>query len=311
MSRFEFHAEPPDGWEIACRESGSVFGSADWQGLLEESFGCDSIYAWNGRDGAAISVFKAGPFSVAYLGFPAGSSLGDPAAQLELVGDLAGSKLCRITCLRVPVSPFGVDPGFQASFATNPETAIVDLQSWDLMSVSKKLRRDIRKARRSGLEVERATDPALGAVLFGMYESAIKHHGGSLRYNAEYFRGLLERSARDASIQAYIAKVYDEIAGFAIIIHHGRTSCYLHGGTAAGFRHLSPSDLILAEAIAAARSSGQSVFNFMASPADQPTLVRYKEKWGAESRPLKTYTIAMSPAYPFFGLLEKLYRIVR
>ena len=84
-----------------------------------------------------------------------------------------------------------------------------------------------------------------------------------------------------------------------------------HGGSAAEFRQLSSSDLILSEAITAARDAGQFVFNFMASPADQPTLVRYKEKWGAETALIRTYSIALSPAYLLFRGLEGLYRSVR
>jgi hypothetical protein len=311
MNNFDFHSEAPDGWEARCQTSSAVFGCGDWQRLLEASFGCRSVYVWNGQDGAAISAFNAGPFTVGYLGFPAGSFLGNPDAQAAMLAGLGAYKSAGLTCLRVPVSPFGTDLELQAPSVTNPETAIAELQSWDLMAVSKNLRRDIRKAERSGLEVELSTDEAIGADLFGMYENAVKHHGGSLRYNRDYFRGLLAMSARNSAIRVYIARHGGRIAGFAIVVLHGQSAFYLHGGSAGEFRHLSPSDLILAEAIASARSDGKSLFNFMASPADQLTLVRYKEKWGAETRPLRTYTIPMSSAYTLFKALEKLYRLFR
>lgn len=311
MNRFGFHSEPPDGWEARCESSGAVFGCREWQRLLEASFGCRSIYAWNGQDGAAISVFKAGPFAVGYLGFPAGSFVGDSRTQAEMLAELGAGNSVGLTCLRVPVSPFVADLALRAPYVTNPETAIADLQSWDLMAVSKNLRRDIRKAERSGLKVELSTDEAIGTDLFGMYENAVKHHGGSLRYNRDYFRGLLVMSARNPAIRVYIAKHDGHIAGFAVIVLHGQSAYYLHGGSAGEFRHLSPSDLILAQAITSARSDGKSLFNLMASPADQPNLVRYKEKWGGETRSLRTYTIRLSAAFPLFRIIEFLYRQIR
>jgi lipid II:glycine glycyltransferase (peptidoglycan interpeptide bridge formation enzyme) len=101
----------------------------------------------------------------------------------------------------------------------------------------------------------------------------------------------------------------DALAGFAVIIRDRATSFYLHGGTEREFRHLSPSDFLLREAIDASKSAGSTCFNFMASPPGQPMLVRYKEKWGAQTRQLRTYTLPNSPLFPVFVLAEKAYRV--
>jgi hypothetical protein len=82
MGDFAFSLTPPAGWDAECCATNVVFGSPGWQAMLESSFGCRSIYAWDGMQGAAISVFRAGPFSVGYVGFPAGSVFGD-APDLE------------------------------------------------------------------------------------------------------------------------------------------------------------------------------------------------------------------------------------
>jgi lipid II:glycine glycyltransferase (peptidoglycan interpeptide bridge formation enzyme) len=302
---------PPPGWQDLCESSSAVFGTTDWQQVLESSFSCRSVYVSDGRNGAAVTAFKVGPFSVGYLGFPAGGLTGNAdvlesiLATLETAGRSAG-----LTCVRVPVSAFAANASFKLTSVSNPETAIADLQQWDLMGVSKNLRRDIRKAERSALSVERTTDYSLGPTLYGMYESAVKHHGGSLRYNAAYFSAVLELAARNQSVNVYLAKLDHDVIGFAVIVYHGSTAYYLHGGATPGARQLSPSDLVLSKAIAAARSAHCKMFNFMASPTDQPTLVRYKEKWGAETRPLRTYTVPLSAAFPLFRAAESLYRMV-
>jgi hypothetical protein len=276
---------PPPGWQDLCESSSAVFGTTDWQQVLESSFSCRSVYVSDGRNGAAVTAFKVGPFSVGYLGFPAGGLTGNAdvlesiLATLETAGRSAG-----LTCVRVPVSAFAANASFKLTSVSNPETAIADLQQWDLMGVSKNLRRDIRKAERSALSVERTTDYSLGPTLYGMYENQ--------------------------SVNVYLAKLDHDVIGFAVIVYHGSTAYYLHGGATPGARQLSPSDLVLSKAIAAARSAHCKMFNFMASPTDQPTLVRYKEKWGAETRPLRTYTVPLSAAFPLFRAAESLYRMV-
>lgn len=311
MNEFTFSSSPPPGWRESCESSSAVFCSAGWQQVLESSFGCRTVYASGGGVGTAITVFKAGPFSIGYLGFPAGGVIGDPAALNTILAQLAATKPSPgLTCVRVPVSAFTAGFDLEYCSVSNPETAITELQQWNLMGVSKNLRRDIRKAERSDLSIERTIDAAHGPVLYGMYESAVKHHGGSLRYNAAYFSAVLELAARDQGVNVFVARLDRNIIGFAVVIKHGDIAFYLHGGSTAETRQLSPSDLILAEAIATARAAGCNTFNFMASPANQPTLVRYKEKWGAETRQLKTYSVKFSHAYPFFKVAERLYRLI-
>ena len=311
MSEFNFSLEPPRDWDARCAETGAVIGTTGWQGMLETSFGCQSIYAWNNVVGTVITAFKAGPFSVGYAGFPAGVVIGDATRLPALLAELKSTPtIAAPACARVAVSAFSDASGSWDGGLLNPETAITNLQDWDLMSVSKNLRRDIRKAERSGLSVSRTTDASRGPTFYAMYESAVKHHGGSLRYNEAYFVELLELSSRNSAIRVYEAVFESDVAGFAAVVHHGDTAYYLHGGSSSELRRLSPSDLILSEAIDAAKAQGCGEFNFMASPPDQPTLVRYKEKWGGQTGQLRTVTIPTAATYPLFRVAEYLYRLV-
>ena len=311
MIPYSFSTEKPGGWDAFCARQSLFFGSTEWLSTLESSFGCRTIYAWNGSDGAAISVFRAGPFSIGYLGFPAGIITANGTTLEGVLRQLAESRSTRrLTGARVIVSGFSNCPRFDYPCVANPETAITDLQEWDLMGVSKNLRRDIRKAARSGLVVRRIDDPEFGPALFGFYANTVKRHGGSLRYNSSYYSSLLELARSGRTVQVYLAELDSDPVGFAVIARHADTAYYLHGATSEGARHLSPSDLILSEALRAEREAGCKKFNFMASPGDQPTLVRYKEKWGGDTRTQRTYTIGMSAAFPLFRAAEKLYRLV-
>jgi lipid II:glycine glycyltransferase (peptidoglycan interpeptide bridge formation enzyme) len=227
------------------------------------------------------------------------------------VSDFSNSAVgSRFVCLRIPVSAFVDGESIPAPSVVTPETAITDLGSWDLMAVSKKLRRDIRKANRSGLEISRGVNAALGPVLYDMYRQTVMHHGGSLRYTQDYFSALSALAGENPAIRLYTARADGDPVGFAVTVQDRETCYYLHGGSLPHARQSSPSDMMLADAIADAREAGSSTFNFMSSPADQPSLVRYKEKWGGETRSQRTYTLRLSPAYPIFRVAEKAYSLI-
>ena len=309
MSKFTFQHQAPENWDQLCQRRDAFFGSSEWQSFIEASFPCRTIYGSNGEHGVAITVFAAGPFNVGYLGFPSGSFDGESMNLKGLLNDFRRSGISPApVCLRISPSAFSKTQALDLNFVENPETAISDLQNWDCLEVSKKLRRDLKKVEKSGLSCFEVSEPTLAAEMFRMYEATVQRNKGAMRYTEEYFSGLIQLSTRDSRVGITGVRKDHRLAGFAVIIRDRNTSFYLHGGTEPDFRNVSPSDFLLRQAINTAKSAGSTCFNFMASPPGQPMLVRYKEKWGAETRLLKTYTLANSRLFPAFLLAEKAYR---
>ncbi len=177
-----------------------------------------------------------------------------------------------------------------------PETAIIDLQAWDMVRLPK-LRRDIKKANRSGLDILEAHSTSHAEYLYRLYKTTIRKHAGSLRYTPTYFRGLVDLSKEIRLVRCLLAAKDDQIAGFITTIWHGTTVYYLHGGFNSAFRTHGVSDKLMYRAIEQAQRDGAQCFNLMASPANQPSLVRFKEKWGAVTRPQNTYVIETDKRY--------------
>jgi hypothetical protein len=312
MNDFQISTSRPDNWEDLCDDSGAFFSSGAWLDLLERSLKCRTIYVANETQGFSISVFRGGPFDIGYLGFPAGDGVGKGLAENTMIEILeAAGTRDMPTCVRIPVSAFKQGLQLNHRFQTNPETVIEDLQAWSLARVSKNLRRDIKKAQRSGLEVSSASSTVAGKELYDIYSQTVTRHGGAIRYNADYFHELLELARRKSRLRVLLAKQGNNLAGFVVTARHGDTTCYLHGGASPEHRKHSPSDLLLDRAIRDAQLDGSQKFNLMASPEGQPSLVRYKEKWGGTTRNLRTYTIALRPSYQLFRLAEKIYRMIR
>lgn len=312
MPKYSFTITPPEKWDEICATNRALFGTPEWQEVLETGFRCHTIYGSNGSGGLAITVFRAGPFRVGYLGFPVGALIDASTVSLKDLADLTQSGLADVpACVRMPVSVFGQGIEYGLPFQSNPETAILDLQNWNEMSISKNLRRDIRKAERAGFELVEINDPAAGATLYELYAATIRPHGGARRYNTAYFSALIELGRRRPGLRLMAALDESRIVGFAVTARHAGTTYFLHGGTDAEFRSKSPSDLLLDKLIRAARDDGSECFNLMASPPDQTSLVRYKEKWGAVTRELRTYTLPLTIAYQPFRLAERIYRFIR
>lgn len=298
MSDIQVSHMPPGGWEEQCSDEGLLFYSRAWQELLASAFQCRTRYAWDDSADYAMAVatFRAGPFRIGYLGFPIGGLIGKQSPDRAIVSQWRSHRsLFGCHCLRIPASAFNEPVDLKLPSRSNPESAICELQYWSLNNVSKKLRRDLKRAQRTGLQISDAPDSLPGSALYSLYKATVTRNRGSLRYNEKYFAGLLKLLRERDDIRCMIASSEHGMAGFAIFVHHAKTTYYLHGGSEPSQRHLSPSDLLLHEAILWGQSKGCDYFNFMTSSSDQPSLVRYKEKWGAITRPHKTYILALRP----------------
>lgn len=310
MTPFQFSLDPPAHWQEICTARGALFHAPSWQRLLETAFKSVSIYGWDpGTEiGFAISVFKAGPFRIGYLGFPAGGIVGPTPFQSETITGWDTARFpARLDCLRLPVSGFAPAATLRLPASENPETAIVALQQWEPQDLPK-LRRDLNKARRSPIIVEHATEPTLGKTFEQLYRATVTRHGGQIRYNEKYFSLLIELSRNHPGLRCFVAKHGNNIAGFTVAALHGENAYYLHGAGHPDFIHYGTSDLLLHDTITWAKTQSARCFNMMASPPGQTTLIRYKEKWGAETRCHKTYTLPLRTlAYTGFRIAETLH----
>lgn len=298
MSPIRFALEPPEHWDDRCAEHNDLFNSTPWQRVLSQGFGSTTLYGSqpDGTPQLTITVFGAGPFRIGYLGFPLGEGVGAFKLSPETVLTWKTQPFpVAVHGLRLPVSAFSPAVELPLPVRCVPETAIEDLQNWQPQRFEK-LRRVINKARRSSLKIIAASDPAQGQALFRLYRDTVRRHGGSLRYPAPYFGALIGAAQTHTNLRCLLALTPEaELAGFLVLARHGDMACYLHGGIDPRLKHGYPSDLLFYHAIAWAQREGLCRFNMMASPADQASLVRYKEKWGGVTAQHKTYELSRQP----------------
>jgi hypothetical protein len=93
-------------------------------------------------------------------------------------------------------------------------------------------------------------------------------------------------------------------------IRSGETAHALSQGSDPAFHGSQPTDLLLDECLADAERSGVRSFDFMASPAGDASLVRFKEKWGGRPGEALTLDRGLHPLWgPGVDMLRRLTRV--
>ena len=294
LKKFQWSTLPPPGWKHTCAESGNLFQHPEWQNVLHQGFDTRTYYIWaSGEEFSfTVTVFKAGPFRIGYMGFPVAGTLSGSVTHSHLF-QLRASGL-PIDLLRIPSSAFATPFEAESQGVESPETAIVDLPGWSVENLSK-LRRDLKKAERGLFTVNDLTENGSGALLYDLYRHTVVSKRGSLRYTQKYFQSLVNYSRRTNMLRCIAAFKDGSICGYVVCALNQDCAYYLHGATAVNWKSFGVSDLLLCEAIGWAQQKEMKNFNFMASPSNQPSLVRYKEKMGGVTRLQRTLEVPFSP----------------
>lgn len=234
-------------------------------------------------DGGSITCFRAGPFRIAYPDFFTGTQ--GPVGPDELQARMQMARNLKADLVRLQTADM------QAS--TQPLTThelgsciISSLDAWNEREFDK-ARRTSNREKRSPLLLRkgRRTD---GKCMHQLYLSTIRRHGGAARYNQNYFELIAEEAA-------IVAELDGQLCGFVCTGFRNETAYYMHGAHAIEARKHYVSDLLFLAMLREAREVGMMTFDFLPSPADQPTLTAYKLLWGASAHRFTAYDLALNP----------------
>jgi hypothetical protein len=308
---WQFFLDPPPQWTAVCETRRSLFHTPAWQAVLTHSFKAIPIFALNEatQDACALTIFPAGPFRVGYLGFPAGGLAGGQPVEHSLITQLTTSSLpVSVHLLRIVISPFTESIKLDCPYVEVWETIIPDLAVWQEGALPARVRRDVRKAHKSAVQI-RIADARAASFVSRLYQETVKRHNGTIRYTLGYFQNLLALAEIDSGIKCWLAVRDEQPIAFLTAVREGQTVFYLHGAIDRDFRQYQPSDLLLFTAIQWAKDQGATQFNMMSSPLDQLSLVRYKEKWGGTTDKLRTYDWPVKPiAATLFRYVTRSYK---
>lgn len=252
--------------------------SGAWAVALREGLGAQLADL---PGGGIVACFRLGPFRAAYPYFPVGNDCLDDATGMAT----EAAKKLGADMVRLQASRKCDDPRIIAVHDVG-STVIRGLQSWNERGWEK-ARRAANRQSRSPLRI-RAGRPGDGRTLHGLYQATVQRHGGAVRYTEHYFELVAPHAA-------WVAELDGEACGFVCAGYRGKQAFYLHGAHATSARPHYPSDQLFLHMLRTAREAGMESFDFLPTPAEQPSLAAYKRAWGAVDADLYVSDLAVNP----------------
>jgi hypothetical protein len=303
VMKIDTASESRSGWRVSrepCPEhaswaelGGRLFATPGW-GTVAGALASQSLFLWSSEYGlgAVVPVFRRLGMRIGFLGFPVAGGDFDSMNGSEVIAYARSvAAAAKLDVVRVAQSQCAV--GDVRATSVRPEVWIDNLQGWRVDG-RKRLIKDLAFARRSAPDVELVDQDFDVAACFDLYRSIVSRHGGRARYNLEYFRALHSLAATSPLLDFVAAVSNGQVRGFAVRAVHGGVAHYLHGAADREGRRQGVSDLLLETLLERSRMDGCARFTFMASPWDQPGLLRYKQKWAEDSGVACVYDVSGS-----------------
>jgi serine/alanine adding enzyme len=291
---------PGKEWdEFASRHTDLIFYQSIWSRVLKEGLGGQPLYFYL-KDGEEIVAGLPGVllsfkiFKVLYASIPYGHLIGRKSYYsvfLQLLEKEFGTK--GIDQVRLTESPFS-DSYSPESFKPIPaKCTLLDLRGYDKEKIwegyKKNIRRDIRKAQKSGVTVRRGDSREAVPLFYKLYLASMERNRAMAKYPLRWFEAVYEEMVESGLGAFLFAELEHEVIAGAVFIKSSTSTHYFHNGSKYEFLKFCPNELLIHSALEEAMVMGHPFFDFMGSDPNDASLIRFKEKWGGQSRDLNTY----------------------
>ncbi|NGZ09503.1 MAG: GNAT family N-acetyltransferase [Nitrospira sp. LK70] len=162
------------------------------------------------------------------------------------------------------------------------------------------IRRRIRHAERQGLRYEEGRSESLVLSFYALIvQTRLRKHLPPQPF--EWFQNLVACMGKDVCIR--IAFKGDQPVAGILTMNHRKKMYYKYGGSDARFNNLGATPMLFWQAIQAAKAAGMEELDLGRSEPEDGGLIRFKERWGAQSMRL---TLWRGPVGEVFPPLERL-----
>jgi hypothetical protein len=146
------------------------------------------------------------------------------------------------------------------------------------------VQRPIRRAEREGLVHESGSSERLLKAFYRLMVQTRRRHQLPPQ-PIEWFRNLVECMSERLQIRVAF-RGGDPVASI-LTLTHGNVLVYKYGCSDADFQNLGGTPFLFWKAIVEAKAAGLTQMDFGRSDADNPGLIAFKERWGAQPSELK------------------------
>lgn len=293
-------AEIPGDWGALARREGGFYHEPEWLDGLASTFGL-RLHVLTERDpegtltgGLALAEIPRlfGPrrlvsFPFSYACGPISSTPGSLAKLGEAAVELARARgIARIEVKHRPTAPPPA-AGFERveHYATfRIPGGLEEDEVWKRLHASS-TRRSIRKAQKSGLEVEEGgDDPGAWRAMALLQDDSSRRHGMPSPPH-DFFTGFCARLARVGKAQLLLARGSAGVVAAIVVWLGARERIYAFGASQTEALDLRPNHMLIWRAINESIRAGAD-FDLGRAAPEQAGLTEFKRRWGAERLPL-------------------------
>ena len=297
---------PGEEWdEFASQFTDLIFYQSVWSQVLKEGLGGQPLYFYL-KDGGGIVAGLPGVllnfkiFKILYASIPYGHLIGERSyfsAFLKLLEtELRRRGIDQVRLTESPFSDFHPPESFRP---LSTKCTLLDLRGYDKEKIwegyKKNIRRDVRKAQRSGITI-RGGDSIEGVnTFYELYLASMERNKAMAKYPFKWFEAIYGELVERGLGAFLLAELDHEAIAGAVFIKSSTSTHYFHNGSRYEFLKFCPNELLIHSALEEAIEKGNSFFDFMGSDAGDLSLLRFKEKWGSQSVDLYTYVKDFHP----------------
>ncbi len=286
---------------LASSPGHSFFHTSNWAQVLHESYDYQPVYAAiieNGEFLALIPVMEVRSIltgrrgvSLPFTDYCEPISTGErhllaAMDSLREYGKDAGWKYIEFRgdgYFGDNVPCFGYYYGHKLSVAKNAADLSADMRD--------STRRNIKKARKSGVRVEIATSLEAMTAFYRLHVMTRRMHGLPPQ-PFSFFRNIHEYIISENLGLIILASYKEKYISGAVYFHFNDQAFYKYGASNRNYQELRASNLVMWEAINWYSAKGCRTFCFGRTDTDAAGLRQFKSGWGAEERTINYYRYA-------------------
>ena len=291
---------PGKEWdEFASRYTDLIFYQSVWSEVLKKGLGGQALYFYLEDGGEVVAglpcvLLNFRIFKVLYASIPYGNLVGQ-ASYFPLFMELLEKEFekRKIDQVRITESPFLRNFQPLSFKSCTAKCSFLDLRGFKqgriFDSYKKYVRRDIRKAQRSGVVIRAGGSIEDIRLFYQLYLASMERNRAIAKYPFLWFEAIYEEMVERGLGQFLLAGIDQGTIAGVVLIHSTASTHYFHNGSKAEFLKFCPNELLVHFSLEKAIEKGHSCFDFMGSDPMDLSLIKFKEKWGSRSSDIQTH----------------------
>jgi hypothetical protein len=285
--------------EFASRHTDLIFYQSVWSEALRKGLGGQPLYFYLQEGGETVAglpavLLRFGVFRILYASIPYGNLIGEKVFFPPLMELLEREFQRRgIDQVRMTESPFFESYRPNAFKSISAKVTLLNLRQTDKEKVwegyKKYIRRDIRKAQKSGVTIRSGSSVEDTKLFYDLYLASMERNRAAAKYPFEWFKTLCEGGPGKSLGTVRLAVLNQTALAGVVLVHSFSATHYFHNGSKGEYLKYCPNELLVHGSIEDAIDRGASFFDFMGSDRNDQNLIHFKEKWGSQSKDVHTY----------------------